>query len=148
MSKVLESFRAAREARDLERIARGIPYANLLGIGFRIAEDDALVGHMDFADHVVGNASIPALHGGAIGSLLESVAIFEVLWRLDLAALPKTINITFDYLRSARPEDTFATARITKDGRRVVNVSVDAWQSDRARPVASAHVHLLVQRPE
>jgi acyl-coenzyme A thioesterase PaaI-like protein len=59
--------------------------------------------------------------------------------------LPKTINVTVAYLRSARPVDTFAHGTITKHGRRVAVVYAQAWQEDRARPVATAHAHFLIK---
>jgi acyl-coenzyme A thioesterase PaaI-like protein len=59
--------------------------------------------------------------------------------------VPKTITITIDYLRSARPVDTFARGIVTKQGRRVANVRVEAWQEDPAQPVAAANAHFLVK---
>ncbi|MCC6522604.1 MAG: PaaI family thioesterase [Polyangiaceae bacterium] len=103
-----------------------------------------LVGKMRYADHLIGNPALPALHGGAIGALLESTAIFQILWDAETIVLPKTVNITVDYLRSGRPLDTFARGIITKHGRRVVNVRVEAWQEDRTRPIALANGHFLI----
>jgi acyl-coenzyme A thioesterase PaaI-like protein len=89
---------------------------------------------------------ISALHGGTVGALLESAAILKLLWEGSAGAVPKTINITLDYLRSARAtEDTFARAIITKHGRRVANVQVRAWQRDEAKPIAAAHAHFLLK---
>ena len=59
--------------------------------------------------------------------------------------MPKTINITVDYLRSARLVDTHARAMITKHGRRVANVQVRAWQGDESKPIAAAHAHFLLK---
>jgi acyl-coenzyme A thioesterase PaaI-like protein len=33
----------------------------------------------------------------------------------------------------------------TKQGRRIVNVGVEAWQEDRSRPIARAQVIFLVE---
>jgi acyl-coenzyme A thioesterase PaaI-like protein len=52
--------------------------------------------------------------------------------------------LTFAYLRSARAVDTLARTIVTKHGRRVVNVRVEGWQDDPARPVATAQGHFLV----
>ena len=93
---------------------------------------------------MVGNPMLPALHGGTMGALLESTAIFELLWHAESIVLPKTINLTVQYLRSARPVDTFATATITKHGRRVVAARAEAWQGADERPVATASAHFLV----
>ncbi len=121
-----------------------IPYLRFLGI--RIAHDDeGVLGSMRFADHLVGNPRLPALHGGTLGALLESVAILQVMAELSPEGLPKTINITVDYLRPGRPQETFARARIDKRGRRVVNVRAVAWQDDPDKPIAVATGHFLVK---
>ena len=144
MSGMHERVQAMRESGDPARLASAIPYAKFVGIGVRL-EEERIVGVMPFADHIVGNPALPALHGGTLGSLLESTAIFTVLWDVQSESLPKTINITIDYLRSARPEDTFAQAAITKLGRRVVNVRVVAWQQNREKPVAVATANFLLK---
>jgi uncharacterized protein (TIGR00369 family) len=95
---------------------------------------------------LIGNPVISALHGGTVGALLESAAIFKLIWEGSSGVVPKTINITLDYLRSARAtEDTFARATITKHGRRIANVQVRAWQLDESKPIAAAHAHFLLK---
>jgi len=37
---------------------------------------------------------------------------------------------------------------VTRHGKRVANVRCEAWQDDRAAPVASAHAIFLVMPPE
>jgi acyl-coenzyme A thioesterase PaaI-like protein len=77
--------------------------------------------------------------------MLEMAAIFHLLWEMDTDTVPKIVNITVDYLRSARPLDVIASAKVTKQGRRMVNVFIEAWQDDRAKPVATANAHFLVK---
>ncbi len=141
---VLDRILAARRAGDLDAFADLVPYARFLGLRFERAED-GLVVRMPFSEHLVGNRFIPALHGGAIGSVLESAAILEALWRHDVVRVPKTINLTVDYLRPGRPVTTFARARITKLGRRVANLHCEAWQEGSDKRVATALVHLLLK---
>jgi len=142
-----EHLALAREAGDPARLAAGMPYAQWMNIAPENTTGELLT-RMRFDDKIVGNTMLPAIHGGTIGALLESAAIFHMLWHSDSVNLPKIVNITVDYLRSARPVDTLAKATVTKQGRRMVNVFVEAWQDDRARPVAIANAHFLVQPPE
>jgi len=100
---------------------------------------------MPRSEHLVGNPVLPALHGGTVGALLESTAITELLWQKDSEAVPKTITLTVDYLRSARLADTFARATITKHGRRVANVQVRAYQDSEDKPIATANAHFLLR---
>ena len=134
----------ARRARDFSRITEAIPYARFLGIDVDVKGDE-ITTCMRYRDELIGNPALPALHGGTLGALLEHAAIFELLWSEDVKPLPKTINITVEYLRSARPRDTFARAEITKRGRRVANVHAIAWQDRRERPMAQAHAHFLLR---
>lgn len=133
----------ARRTRDWDSLVQGIPYMRFLGV--RVEErQGALVGRMGFAPHLVGNPTLPALHGGTLGALLEAAAQFEVLYRAESVVLPKTITVTVDYLRSGKPLDTLVRARVVKQGRRVTTVHSVAWQEDEAKPIAIANVHLLV----
>ncbi len=102
---------------------------------------------MPFAPHLVGNPLLPALHGGVIGSLLETAAIAQVMLDLGPAARPKPVDITIDYLRSGRAETSYAKARIAKQGRRVVNVHAEMWQEDEVKPIAALRGHFLISAP-
>ena len=141
---VLDQILAARKSHDLAAFAGLIPYARFLGMQF-VRDETGLLVKMDFSDHLIGNPGVPAIHGGAIGSVLETAAILETLWSYEVVTVPKTINLTIDYLRPAGPQTTWARARVTKRGRRVMNLHVEAWQNDSERLTATALVHLLVQ---
>ena len=144
---MLDHIAAARAAGDIDRLVQAVPYSQFLGLHAAV-EDGRVLVTMKYGDHLVGNPALPALHGGTLGALLESTAIFELLWSSESALIPKTITITVDYLRSARPVDTFARGIVTKHGRRVANVRALAWQDDPAQPVATAHCHFLVKKEE
>jgi acyl-coenzyme A thioesterase PaaI-like protein len=143
VSALFDAITRARAAGDLSPVVEAIPYARFLGLSVEV-RDGELVTRLAFAAHVVGNPALPALHGGTIGALLESAAVFELLWHMDLRILPRIVTHTIDYLRTGKPLDTFASASITRRGRRVASVRVEAWQEDPARPIASANTHFLV----
>lgn len=140
-------IRALYQNPDLGALFDAVPYARFLGLRFQM-EGDALIVTMPGSDHLIGNPMLPALHGGSIGAVLESAAVFQLMWALPLAEVPKTVSLTIDFLRSGRVVDTHTRARIVKRGRRVVNVQVSAYQDDEARPIALAHAHLLVEHAE
>jgi len=143
VSDYLDRLRKARDEGDLAALGEAIPYAKWMGMAPENSTGELLT-RMRYKPDLIGNTHLPALHGGTIGSLMEMAAIFHLLWEFDNETLPKIVNITVDYLRSGRPIDTIAKATVTKQGRRVVNVSVEAWQEDRSRPVAAAQIHFLV----
>jgi acyl-coenzyme A thioesterase PaaI-like protein len=67
------------------------------------------------------------------------------VWESETLMLPKIVTITIDFLRSGRPLDTFAKGVFTRQGSRIVNMSVEAWQDDRSRPIARANAIFLVK---
>ena len=98
---------------------------------------------MPFAEHLVGNPTIPALHGGALGAFLELAAAAEIMRRTGGPA-PRTIGVTVEYLRSGRARDTYARAEVKRMGRRIANVAVEAWQDDPAKPIALLYGRFLL----
>jgi uncharacterized protein (TIGR00369 family) len=128
---------------DPAKLMEAIPYCRHLGIVATL-EDGSLLLTMPFAQHLIGNPVLPALHGGVIGSLLETAAIAQVIFETRGGRLPKPVDITVDYLRSGRAVDSYARALIARQGKRVVNVHAEMWQEDEAKPVANLRGHFLI----
>jgi uncharacterized protein (TIGR00369 family) len=120
-----------------------LPYARFLGLT-TAADGDVLTVTMPFADRLVGNPILPALHGGSTAALLELTAVAQVALLYPRLRLPRPINVTVAYLRSGRPVDVHARARISKAGRRVAHVLAEAWQDDERQPIAALTAHFLV----
>ncbi len=120
-----------------------IPYAAFLGLRSEITGGE-LYGVMPFAEHLIGNPTIPALHGGTLGAFMELTAVAELARRGGGGALPRTIGVTVEYLRSGRARDTYARADVKRLGRRIANVAVEAWQDDRTKPIALLYGRFLL----
>lgn len=120
-----------------------LPYARFLGLRTEL-QADALTVVMPFADRLIGNPMLPALHGGSTAALLEMTAIAQVALTYPRLRLPRPINVTVAYLRSGRPIDVYARASISRAGRRVAHVMAEAWQDDPAQPIASLTAHFLL----
>jgi acyl-coenzyme A thioesterase PaaI-like protein len=160
----VETLRTRRDE-ALRRLVERVPYHAWLGVDFTRMGDE-LTGHLRFSEKLIGNPAIPALHGGVTGAFLEIAASVQLAWDATWEIMesgpegaariaegrfpptPKTIDLTIDYLRAGRPRDVFARALVTKRGRRVANVRIEAWQDERSRPIAAAHGHFLMrERP-
>ena len=120
-----------------------LPYARFLGLT-TVRDGDALVVTMPFADRLIGNPILPALHGGATAALLELTAVAQVAALYPRLRLPRPINVSVAYLRSGRPRDVHASARISRAGRRVAHVLAEAWQDDPSQPIAALTAHFLL----
>ena len=131
-------------AADLETFLQRVPYVRFLGMRAELAGDE-MTAILPFSKHLVGNTFLPALHGGVIGAFLEMTALAQLSIAQPARRVPKTIDITIEYLKPARAQDTYARAILRKVGRRVANVQVEAWQESRARPVAGMTGHFLLR---
>lgn len=141
----LTELRHRGTAADYNELVQRTPYARFLGLSIdSVDAHGRLLTRLRFDQAIVGNPNLPAIHGGVIGAFLEMAAIFQLVREGEGDRLPKPINFTVEYLRSAGPRDAFARATITKHGRRVANVRVHAWQDDPDRLVAAAHGHFLM----
>lgn len=121
------------------------PYARSLGIAHHGWDADAPVFRVEFDDTVEGRPE--HYHGGATGGLLETAgygALRAELDRQGRKAVFKPINITVQYLAAGKSRTSYARGRITKLGRRSANITVEAWQDDPARPIATAVMNVLM----
>ena len=131
-----------REERLAAMLAQ-TPYMTFLGMTAELVGDE-MTAILPFAPHLVGNVTIPALHGGVIGAFLEMTALCQLAVREPLRRQPKTIDVTIEYLRPGRAQTIYARADVRKIGRRIANVHVEAWQDHRASPVAALRGHFLL----
>ena len=142
-ASTLSKIELARATGDWAPVVQAVPFMTFLGVSLETT-GGKLVGKMKFSQTLIGNPTIPALHGGTLGALLEAAAQFELLYRAQTVVLPKTITLTIDYRRSGRPVDTFVAASIVRQGRRVTTVQATAWQEDPAKPIAGATLQMLI----
>ncbi|MEM6477017.1 MAG: PaaI family thioesterase [Pseudomonadota bacterium] len=120
-------------------------YALSLGIGLHEFEGETPILTVDFGPNVEGRPG--AFHGGATAGLLENAGYAALRARLiaeERDPTLKPINITVQYLSAGKQKQTYALGRITRLGRRNANLTVEAWQDDRNRPIASAVMNILM----
>lgn len=144
MSDFMEKLAALRDAKDYTALIDAIPYARLMGVEMLEDEAGELLFQLPFAPRNVGNTALPALHGGLIGGFLENAALLHLIWHRESLEAPKIVDFSLDYLRSGRPQTLYARCEITKQGKRVAHVLIEAWQEDRRKPVAVARAHFLL----
>ena len=134
-----------------DAMMRLMPYAQTMGMRVHALEDCGLVCHMPFDESLIGNVELPAIHGGALSSFMEMAATVEVARRqlghialdghVDIDHISETVpiplNVTVQYLRSAKDQDCYARAEVLKLGRRSNTVLCRLWQDDESKPVAA-----------
>lgn len=141
-----ELVRDAHARNDYDGLVSLIPYAKLLGIECLRLGDD-LVFRLPANKDSIGNPILPAIHGGVIAGFMEHAAMLHLLMFMGIPHLPKIIDFSIDYLRAGHYRDTYAQCQVWRQGRRVANVAITAWQTTQAEPIATARAHFKVDEP-
>ncbi len=143
---VLAVIDEARRRGDLDMLVGAVPYARYLGMSASL-EGGRLITRLAFRPSHIGNPVLPSIHGGVVGAFLDLSGTFQLWWEMEGLAAPRCVSFTVDYLRSAGPRDILAACLVTRMGRRVASVRVEAWQERRDRPIAHGHAHFLITAP-
>ncbi|WP_339560317.1 PaaI family thioesterase [Pseudomonas sp. EA_65y_Pfl1_P113] len=129
---------------DYEALLNLIPYAKLIGIECTRLGDELLF-RLPASKDNIGNPILPALHGGVIAGFMELSAALHLLVFTGTPGIPKIIDFSLDYLRAGQFRDTYAKCQVWRQGRRVANVAITAWQSIAAEPIATARAHFKIE---
>ena len=121
-----------------------VPYARLIGIECTRLGDELLF-RLPASKDNIGNPILPALHGGVIAGFMELAAAMHLLVFTGAPGLPHIIDFSLDYLRAGQFRDTYAKCQVWRQGRRVANVAITAWQSTPAEPIATARAHFKIE---
>ena len=123
-----------------------IPYAGLIGVECSRVGDDLLFKLPANKDNI-GNPLLPSIHGGVIAGFMELAAALHLLIFTGAPGVPKIIDFSLDYLRAGQFRDTWAKCQVCRQGRRVANVAIAAWQSTESEPIATARAHFKIDEP-
>ncbi|WP_445158160.1 PaaI family thioesterase [Halomonas sp. E14] len=126
-----------------------LPYARHIGIdAIPDPDGEGVLYRLAPAPHNIGNVLLPALHGGVVAAFMETAGSLDLMLATREPRLPRIIDFSIDYLRTARVVDTYARCRLLREGRRMANVQVEAWQGAETEPVATARLHFALGEPE
>lgn len=152
MNTTFDNAHSNATAGDYSALVSAIPYAVFLGISVETDAADARDGQriycMAYRDSHVGNANLPALHGGTVAGLLELAMQLEVLIVESEQRLPYPVDFTVDYWRSAKPADCRVACRLIRSGRHIAQVQAECWQAERSSPIAFARADFLLRTPD
>ena len=148
MSDLAAARRAAKERADFSLLRQRVPYAAFLDVQVTMEQGEPRF-RLPFRPSLIGNTVLPALHGGVVAGFMENAALLHLLLLLDENKVPKSIDFSIDYLRSANALDSFAACTVARQGRRVAQVQIRCWQDEKGHPgrtrdVALARAHFLL----
>lgn len=140
---LLDIIENCRKENNYDALIGNVPYAELIGVRLFPAGEE-LIFHLPAKESNIGNPTLPAIHGGVLGGFVEHAAILYVLLRMENPSFPKIIDLSIDYLSAGHFRDTYAECKILRMGRRLANVAITVWQTNKEKPVCTARAHLLL----
>lgn len=138
-----EILKYTQETGDFSQMLESIPYARFIGLECDRFGDD-LIFRLPRKAQNLGNPILPAIHGGVIGGFMELSAVIYLMMAQEALRMPRIVDFSLDYLRAGLDRETFAECQLTRQGNRVANVMITAWQKSRSHPIATARAHFLL----
>ncbi|NTV75271.1 MAG: PaaI family thioesterase [Holophaga sp.] len=122
------------------------PYVDFLGVVMHPQVEAGPIFRLPYRGELIGNPLLPAIHGGVLAGFAETVMFMHLVATNApmTPAIPKAVDFSIDYLRPARPVDTYGQGITMRLGNRVSLVQANLWQEDPQRPVAATRGHWLM----
>ena len=111
-----------------ERIARAletVPFGKLLGLKLESIKPGEATLSLEIRDDFMQNNGV--VHGGVIASLIDSATAFSIIPLLGKDERITTVELTINYLRPLGSGTIKATARVLREGGRVIVTSADVF---------------------
>ena len=136
-----------------QHMAATVPQAAALGFRFVSAGDGRGSLEVPWREDLVGDPDTDVIAGGVVTSLLDHTCGLAI----SSAAYAKiggmygtaTLDLRIDYMRPAAPRaGVKAEAHCYKLTRSIAFVRAEAWDVDRADPIATAQAAFVLNRPQ
>lgn len=111
------------QQKRVEQALEAVPFAKLLGLKLKSIEPGKATISLEIRDEFKQNAGV--VHGGVVASLIDSATAFAILPLLKDDERTTTIDLTISYLRPLVDGEISATARVVREGGRIVVLSAE-----------------------
>lgn len=118
-----EKTATEEKKREAAEMIKKIPYPSLLGfelIDLKFGEAVLKLAMRDALRQPYG-----LLHGGATASLIDTAMAFACISCLEEGEQSTTIDLTVHYLRPHTDGEVFCTAKVVRNGKRIMTVSAE-----------------------
>ncbi|HEY8560259.1 MAG TPA: PaaI family thioesterase [Pyrinomonadaceae bacterium] len=116
------------QKRTAAETIKKIPYPALLGFELVDLKFGEAVLKLNMRDELRQPYGI--LHGGATASLIDTAMAFASITCLAEGEQSTTIDLTVHYLRPHTEGEVFCTAKVVRDGKRILTVSAEVVNKD------------------
>lgn len=130
------------QQRRVEQALKAVPFAKLLGIQVDSIEPGRVTMSLEIREELKQNAGV--VHGGVVASLIDSATAFAILPLLKDDESTTTVDLTISYLRPLIDGRVSATARVVREGGRIVVLSAELHddQGNLAATALSTYIKL------
>ena len=116
-----------------------IPFNVFLGMKVEHVDDGVAVMMIPSRPELTGDPFRPALHGGVVSTLADTVGGLAVFTQLGRDRIASTLDLRVDYLRpGVVDEDLYARATVVRAGNRVAATHTVIYQDNEDKPIATA----------
>jgi uncharacterized protein (TIGR00369 family) len=127
------------------QLLQGSPQAKALGLEMVGVEEAEATLKVPYRDALVGDPDTGVVAGGVVTTLLDHTCGQAVWAALEAYTTIATLDLRIDYMRAAEPGlDIFAHAHCYKLTRSVAFVRAQAYDRERADPVATAQAAFML----
>ena len=125
-----------------------IPFNAFLGMKVTLMNDGEAEMMITARPELTGDPFRPALHGGVLSSLADTVDGLAVFTKVGRTHIASTVDLRIDYLRPGQVDlNIYARAKVLRVGNRVAATHTVVYQEDIDRPIATANaVYNMVTR--
>lgn len=124
----------AAAQQDPAALVATMPFAVHAGVVIDEVGADAVVGHVDWAEHLCTIGGI--LHGGTLMALADSLGAVAAFLRLPEGASTATVSSNTVLMRPASKGRVTGTARVANAGRRFITVQTELVD-EAGKPVST-----------
>jgi uncharacterized protein (TIGR00369 family) len=111
------------QQRRVEAAKQNVPFASLVGIEIDSVGPGVASMTLEVRDDLRQNNGV--VHGGAIATLIDSVAAFAVIPLLADDETATTVDLTITYIRPLISGTATASARVLREGSRIIAISAE-----------------------
>ena len=118
-------------------------------LGFQFVETTKARGslHVPWRADLVGDPDTDVIAGGVVTALLDHTCGMAVITAVGEPMSTATLDLRIDYMRPAAPRaGVTAEAHCYKLTRSIAFVRAEAWDADRADPIATAQAAFILNR--
>lgn len=116
-----------------------LPHCKALNVRVEDTGESRAQMSLPYDARLVGDPETGVIHGGAVSVLMDTCGGASVMMHPENGGASATLDLRIDYMRPAQPGHIiYAEANCFHVTRTVAFVRVNAWDSSRDRPIATA----------